>query len=149
MTSRGTKPSPGGLPELQRAQRDYLKLAVKLANARMREEVYPVLQKRLGMSLPVRQWNPLRSGSLRVGDLSMKISNPQSDPFIREILQDGSLSQMVETIVVESLETAIERNITLKKTPFLTAILRDLMKEDATVQAEDSSWPEFTFDTWL
>lgn len=131
----------GGRPELDRARAEYLDLAKSIANQTIRRQLGPLLEEQLGQRIP-RGWNPLRVAysTQSFNDLSMKLANPQSDPFARAILR-GNLVPVIEEIIVDALEEALTRDTELHKTPFIAAILRDLMKEQPKVAADSSEWP--------
>lgn len=129
---------PGGSPELIRAHAGYMELAKDIANDKLNDELFPILQKHFPKTpIKARQWKPLRVNFRGPSDLGMKL---QMDDFVRIILSDDRLVDLVRQIVMQSLGEAMFRQTELQKTPFIAAILRDLISEEPTLDATTSQY---------
>lgn len=106
-----------------------MELAKDIANDKLSDEIFPIL-KRAFPNTPIvaRNWQPLRVNFRGVSDFGMKL---QMDAFVRLILSDQRLSHTVTQIVLQSLGEAFSRDIEVNSTPFIAALLRDLITEES------------------
>lgn len=113
-------------PELKRSTKRVMTLCARMANRRMRAEVLPLL--RPDNPNLARSWNPLQPDWSDLVNLSLKLRTP--DGLVTLALQDESIMAQIDEIVEDSMYESLFRNIEVEHTPFIAAVIRDLMREE-------------------